>query len=647
MARPHRPTPAAPAGTRPPLLAVAFAVVLPLAVNPWGFQQRLPVAWWLVVALVPVGLAAAVRATGHVVVAPAQRWWLVLLAVLAVATAVSVAPLNALIGSPARRLGLIGWALLALACWWGVHLGQRPGAARQVAQALVAGSLPVSVIGLVERGERFFSFGSGLELVRSASTLRNAAFLGAYLALVLPMAVQQATDRQADRRWRAVAGAATLAATAALVFSQTRAAWLGAVAGLTVLALVHLRRTGRRRAPVTRLLLGGAALVVVVLAVAPVRDRALSVTALGQGSTRARTLLWLRALPVIAHRPVLGYGPDATVVAYPRFIDATFERDVTRRTLPDRAHTLVLDLAIWGGVPGAVAGVALVVAVVRRARPGALGPAGWGIAAGLVAYLVQLGFSFPLADLDALVWLLAGLLLAPTARRVPLPAGFARGVVGAGLAAGLAGAVWQGRDVVADRRLRQAVEADARGDTAGAEAAFRSATQLAPERAQYWQAYGRFERFVGEAARDPVRLATSAAAHGRALRLVPGDTSYELDRIDAELSTAELSGAEPAAGPSSAVIDDLRSVLAHDPHSARAWFTLGVAQADAGRLDDARTSWLTADDLAGWAAGPARNLARLADRQGDQAEARRRFAQVLATEGSDAEASAWLQAHPG
>ena len=131
------------------------------------------------------------------------------------------------------------------------------------------------------------------------------------------------------------------------------------------------------------------------------------------------------------------------------------------------------------------------------------------------------------------------------------------------------------------------------------------------------------------------------------LRLVPGDTSYELDRIDAELSTAELSGAEPAAGPSSAVIDDLRSVLAHDPHSARAWFTLGVAQADADMLDDARSSWLTADDLAGWAAGPARNLARLADRQGDQAEARRRFAQVLATEGSDAEASAWLQAHPG
>ena len=184
-----------------------------------------------------------------------------------------------------------------------------------------------------------------------------------------------------------------------------------------------------------------------------------------------------------------------------------------------RPHTLALDLALWGGIPALAAGAALIVSIVRRGRPSALGVAGWGIAAGLAAYLVQLGFSFPLADLDALVWLFAGLLVAPSARRIGLPTGFTRGVVGTAIAAAVAGAVWQGRDVVADRRLRVAVEADARGDT-------------------------------------------------------------------------------------------------------------------------------TAADLASWAAGPQRNLARLADRAGETTEARVRYGAVLAIEPGDTEATAWLAAHP-
>lgn len=624
------------------IVAFVFAVVLPLAFNPWGFQQRLPIAWWVVLVLVPLGFGLTVRSAAAVFEAHALRWWLGLLGVFALATVVSVAPFNALIGSPARHLGLIGWFVIAVACAWGVQLGQRAGAARQLARALVVGSLPVSVIGLVERGERFFSFGDGLNLVRSASTLRNAAFLGAYLALVVPIGARLTLDGDADRRWRAVTGGATVIAVVTLVFSQTRAAWLGTLAGLALLGVVELRQRGRQGRALPWLVGAATVAVIVIGAVAPLRDRALSVTVLGQGSTRARTLLWERAVPTIAHRPLLGYGPDATVVAYPKHLNDTYERDVTRQTLPDRAHNLVLDLGIWGGLPAIAVGAALIVSVFRRADPGRLGPAGWGIAAGLLAYLVQLGFSFPLADLDALAWLLAGVLLAPSARRIALPAGFTRGVVGLGIAGALAGAVWQGRDVLADRQLRVAIDADARGDVGGAEAAFRRATDLAGERAQYWQALGRFERFVGEQARDQSRLAVSVAAHTKALDLVPGDTSYELDRLDTQLSAAELGQGDPGA-----VAEGVQRVLARDPSSARAWFTLGVAQADTGALDAARASWERAAGLvASWSSSPARNLARLADKQGDVATARRWYAEVVAIEGSDDEAAAYLAAHP-
>ena len=639
----HHPSPTVEGSDAGAIVAIGFAVLLPLAVNPWGFQQRMPIAWWLVLLAVPLGLGLTVRATGGVFETRTTRWWLALLGVLALATATSVAPLNALIGSPARHLGLIGWVVLALACWWGVHLGQRAGVATVLARALVLGSLPVSIIGLVERGERFFSFGDGLNLVRSASTLKNAAFLGAYLALVVPIAVRLALDATANVGWRVVAAVAAAAGLATLVFSQTRAAWLGTLAALALLGVVELRARGRQGRALPAVVAGVTVVIVAIVAVAPLRDRALSVTVLGQGSARARTLLWERAVPTIAHRPLLGYGPDATVLAYPRYLNDTFERDVTRQTLPDRAHNLVLDLGIWGGLPAIVLGAVLVVSVFRRADPSRLGPAGWGIAAGMLAYLVQLGFSFPLADLDALVWLLVGVLVAPGARRVALPAGFTRGVVGVSVAAAVAGALWQGRDVLADRQLRVAVDADARGDVAGAEAAFRRATNLAGERAQYWQAYGRFERFVGEAAHDPARLARSAAAHTRALELLPGDTSYAIDRLDAELSTAEL-----GQGDTTAVVAGLQDVLRRDPSSARALFALGVAQADAGLLDAASASWERAHGLvASWSSGPARNLARLADKGGDVVTARRWYAEVVAIEGSDDEAGAYLSTHPG
>ena len=633
-------------------VAVVFVVALPLAVNPWGFQQRLPVAWLVVLVLVPLGLAAAIRAEGAVVVARPLRWWLALLVIFAAATIVSVAPLNALIGSPARRLGLIGWVAIALACWWGVHLGRRPGALDAVTRAVVAGSIPVSAIGLIERGERFFSFGSGLDLVRSASTLKNAAFLGAYLCLVIPIALRMASGRHVPKPWRVVAGVAAVTAIVTLAFSQTRAAWLGTLAGVVVLVVGRSERgtdtgdapgrarfSGRRP---TIVVLGAIGLLAVIALTAPVRDRALSVASVGAGSNRARTLLWVRGLVAIGDRPVLGYGPDATLLAYPHVIDARFEREVTRQTLPDRAHTLLLDLTLWGGIPALVAGVGLLLSTARSARPSSLGWMGRGIAAALIAYLVQLGFSFSLADLDALPWLLAGLLLAPLATTVRLPGGFARGVAGLAVVAALAGGLWQVRDVIADRQLRAGADADRAGHVDAAEHSFKAATETASERAQYWQAYGRFERFVAEAANDRTRFERSLAAHRRALQLVPGDTSYGLDEADTLLSMGEAGLADIAPAEAS-----IRSVLKHDPHSARALFALGVALGDQQHFDEARAAWTTAHELvASWSSAPARNLARLADRQGDIGTAQRWFQTVQTIEGNDREATAYLATHP-
>ena len=83
--------------------------------------------------------------------------------------------------------------------------------------------------------------------------------------------------------------------------------------------------------------------------------------------------------------------------------------------LPDRAHSAPLDLAAAGGLPAALLYVPLVVGVavvaVRRMRSGVLMAA---LAAAVVAYLVQQVLLFPIAELDPILWLAAGVLLATT-----------------------------------------------------------------------------------------------------------------------------------------------------------------------------------------------------------------------------------------
>ena len=71
-----------------------------------------------------------------------------------------------------------------------------------------------------------------------------------------------------------------------------------------------------------------------------------------------------------------------------------------------------------------------------------------------------------------------------------------------------------------------------------------------------------------------------------------------------------------------------------------------MAQADAGLLDAASASWERAHGPSVVPSGPARNLARLADKGGDVATTRRGYSRGLAIEGSDAEAGAWLTTHP-
>ena len=193
----------------------------------------------------------------------------------------------------------------------------------------------------------------------------------------------------------------------ALVISQTRNAWVGAVVGLAVVAVM--------RAP--RLLWALAATLAVLLLVRPaaVTSR-LTVT---DQSSVDRYYQWQAGVDMIMDKPIFGQGPGMILTAYPGYRWPEAPNPDT-----PHLHNNALQIAATRGLPGLaffawwmVVALATALAEARRAR--AESPAGWPAVAalgGLVAILMAGVFEYNLGDSEVLM---LALLLAslPFARR--------------------------------------------------------------------------------------------------------------------------------------------------------------------------------------------------------------------------------------
>lgn len=140
---------------------------------------------------------------------------------------------------------------------------------------------------------------------------------------------------------RATRGALTVAAGAVaafgLVLSLTRNAWLGALVGVGLLALLKARKL------VWLLPAGIAALV----AFGP--QNAIERLTLRDASSRDRYYMWQAAIDMIMDRPVFGQGPGMILTRYPTYRWAEAPNPVT-----PHLHDNVLQIAAERGIPGAL-----------------------------------------------------------------------------------------------------------------------------------------------------------------------------------------------------------------------------------------------------------------------------------------------------
>ncbi|HEX9186666.1 MAG TPA: O-antigen ligase family protein [Vicinamibacteria bacterium] len=173
----------------------------------------------------------------------------------------------------------------------------------------------------------------------AAATAAGQGTLAARLVVVAlaALAAFVALSRHPGARAAAAALPWVVAPVAAwaLVISQTRNAWVGAVLGLAVVAVLRAKRL--------LWLVGGATLAVLVLRPAALTPR----LTIGDESSRDRYYMWQAGIDMVLDKPVFGQGPGMILAAYPRYRwpEATHPRQ-------PHLHNNLLQVAAERGLPG-------------------------------------------------------------------------------------------------------------------------------------------------------------------------------------------------------------------------------------------------------------------------------------------------------
>ncbi|MGH2376062.1 MAG: O-antigen ligase family protein, partial [bacterium] len=418
------------------VIAVAVAPVLP------------PIAWkvnatLLATLLVAGGFYLRIQGEASAGRSALDHPALAFLAAAVLATAFSVEPLVSFFPSRYRGEGLIVYIPYVAVALAAARFADRE--AQRVVVAVLAGGVLIGLIALPQ----YYGIDSlqalgfrtapptiltgpnpaklSLEAVwigaRAYGTLANPIFLGAYATLLLPLAVALAMHAKARAAW--AYGAAALMLYAALVVSQTRSAWISAAASALVLIWLLPKSPGvlRRGA----LLIAGFVIVTATLVLtrpdASLLRRASATFGANDYSMRQKFYVWKHTLPLIAQRPLFGWGFSTLIGQFkdmgsPEYLSVFGTGDIV---LVDSPHNELLHVAYSTGLIGLTAYLWLWAAaahgLLRRPRAGgashetgsASSALRAGLAASLVGYAVWLQFGWNVIGPANAFWVILGL----------------------------------------------------------------------------------------------------------------------------------------------------------------------------------------------------------------------------------------------
>lgn len=194
---------------------------------------------------------------------------------------------------------------------------------------------------------------------RIIATLGNASYVGGYTLLIVFLAAYLFSIRSnQEKPWYAAAGTLALVA---LFLSQTRGAYLGAIAGIVlVLGGIIIGATSRRARKIALgLFIGMVALGAFfwVFRASPIIAHNYYLrrfTEFDPQSTTAQTRFvgWRAGLKGFIERPLLGWGEENYIVSFNKYLPAYFHSLSPSETYFDRAHNQFIDTLVSEGIFG-------------------------------------------------------------------------------------------------------------------------------------------------------------------------------------------------------------------------------------------------------------------------------------------------------
>jgi O-antigen ligase len=425
---------------------------------------------------------------------PLDLPWAVFLASAVVSTILAANANVAVFGIYSRYDGLMTILTYAALFWLSIQALSGPDDARTLLRVLLASGYVVAAVAMIWSVADYQAQG---QIVPAYGTLGNSNVLGAFLAMVCPIAYGELI---VARTWgaRILAVNALVVPAAALLLSFSRSAWLGAAVGFVVI-LAGERRTA------SRIAIAGAALLLTLAIALPGMttlgglgvERALEVRArsvLDLSSWQASRLhIWHDSATLIASRPVFGYGPDNVGLVFPLFQTGNWAPLPGGLAQPiDKAHAETLQVAATQGLVGLGTYAFMIVAFIRAFWRGRRNRMALSIFAGWVGYQVtlQLNFSAPAAAMPFWIFAAGAIEMWTQPRRtVSLRLPHWRLAIGAGtviIALLMAvGTVWIVFPYAADARLLSAVRADFSGHPDQATPLAKQARDLWPRESVY------------------------------------------------------------------------------------------------------------------------------------------------------------------
>ena len=284
-----------------------------------------------------------------------------------------------------------------------------------------------SLIALVRlKGIVIFGVDTGL---RISGTLANPIFFAGILIFYVSFALYGAvTEKNNVYKWAYILLA--LFQTVIIFLTQTRSVALAVIAGAMtagVIAVIGASSTKRRR-QIAMLCISGVLLLLCAYAFrstirknVPAVGRIFSTINLQDNSLVSRLAAWESGWNAFKERPVLGWGQEAFVVAFDVHYNPSILNLGFAETRFDRAHNLIVELLVTGGILGLLAYAAVILIFVGQLIRSKLWSSPRGIIAisALAAMFAHLMFSFNTPSSWILFLVLMLLYEKPLAEDVP------------------------------------------------------------------------------------------------------------------------------------------------------------------------------------------------------------------------------------